>query len=103
MPEAKKLKHYRKMEINAFSQKIFNSVLNSGAFSRRPVSTYRLQLNSKFTFRKAAIVVPYLHELGITDCYLSPYFNARPGSMHGYDISNYNELNPEIGSWAGFK
>lgn len=62
------------------------------------MSTYRLQFNRYFTFRDAAKLVPYLHELGITDCYVSPYLKARPGSLHGYDITDYNMLNPEIGS-----
>ncbi len=65
---------------------------------RYPVSTYRLQFNRAFTFRDAAALVPYLHELGITDTYASPYLRARPGSLHGYDITDHNNLNPEIGS-----
>jgi (1->4)-alpha-D-glucan 1-alpha-D-glucosylmutase len=65
---------------------------------RFPASTYRLQFNSRFTFRQARELVPYLHDLGVTDCYASPYLMARPGSLHGYDISDHNRLNPEIGS-----
>jgi (1->4)-alpha-D-glucan 1-alpha-D-glucosylmutase len=65
---------------------------------RVPLSTYRLQLNHRFTFRDAAAVVPYLAELGISDLYASPYLQARPGSMHGYDITNHESLNPEIGT-----
>jgi (1->4)-alpha-D-glucan 1-alpha-D-glucosylmutase len=65
---------------------------------RYPVSTYRLQFNHTFTFRDAAALVPYLHELGITDIYASPYLKARPGSLHGYNITDHNNLNPEIGS-----
>jgi (1->4)-alpha-D-glucan 1-alpha-D-glucosylmutase len=42
--------------------------------------------------------VPYLAELGISHCYASPYLRARPGSMHGYDIIDHSQLNPEIGS-----
>ncbi|MCO6413175.1 MAG: malto-oligosyltrehalose synthase, partial [Thiogranum sp.] len=42
-------------------------------------------------------LVPYLHALGISHCYVSPYLKARPGSLHGYDIVDHNELNPEIG------
>jgi (1->4)-alpha-D-glucan 1-alpha-D-glucosylmutase len=64
---------------------------------RRPESTYRLQFNSRFTFRDARALVPYLADLGVTDCYASPYLMARPGSLHGYDISDHNRLNPEIG------
>ena len=47
--------------------------------------------------------MPYLHRLGITDCYASPYFKARAGSLHGYDISDHNTLNPEIGSEKDYR
>src|SRR5581483_558077 len=30
--------------------------------------------------------------------YASPYVTSRPGSTHGYDVTNPNALNPEIGS-----
>jgi (1->4)-alpha-D-glucan 1-alpha-D-glucosylmutase len=63
-----------------------------------PESTYRLQFHAGFTFRDAVAIVPYLHDLGITHCYASPYLKARPGSTHGYDITNHQLLNPEIGS-----
>jgi (1->4)-alpha-D-glucan 1-alpha-D-glucosylmutase len=65
---------------------------------RIPSSTYRLQFNRQFTFAQARELVPYLHALGITDCYASPYFQARPESMHGYDITDHNKLNAAIGS-----
>jgi (1->4)-alpha-D-glucan 1-alpha-D-glucosylmutase len=64
---------------------------------RFPGATYRLQFNRRFTFRDARTIVPYLHELGITDCYSSPYLKAKPGSLHGYDVSDHGALNPEIG------
>jgi (1->4)-alpha-D-glucan 1-alpha-D-glucosylmutase len=63
-----------------------------------PRATYRLQFNRHFTFRDATDIVPYLAELGISDLYASPYLRARPGSLHGYDISDHGSLNPEIGS-----
>lgn len=65
---------------------------------RLPESTYRLQFHAGFTFRDAIAIIPYLRELGITDCYASPYLKARPGSMHGYDIVDHRMLSPEIGS-----
>ena len=65
--------------------------------ARVPLSTYRLQFNLNFTFKQAAEIVPYLFELGISDLYASPYLKARPGSLHGYDISDHNHLNPEVG------
>src|SRR6202790_5538349 len=67
-----------------------------------PLSTYRLQFNSDFTFSQAAELVPYLAELGISHCYASPYLRARPGSTHGYDIIDHNRLNREIGSEEDF-
>ena len=63
-----------------------------------PVSTYRLQFNHSFTFKDATKLVPYLHALGITHCYASPYLKAVPGSLHGYDVVDPASLNPEIGS-----
>ena len=68
----------------------------------RPISTYRLQLNAGFRFEDARQLLPYLAELGITHCYFSPILKARPGSTHGYDITDHNALNPEIGSEAEF-
>jgi (1->4)-alpha-D-glucan 1-alpha-D-glucosylmutase len=67
-----------------------------------PCSTYRLQLNLRFTFTQAAAVVAYLHDLGITDCYTSPFLMAHPGSMHGYDVTDHTRFNPEIGSEEQF-
>src|SRR5947209_15217155 len=63
-----------------------------------PEATYRLQFHKGFTFRDAAALVPYLRDLGVTHLYASPYLQARPGSTHGYDITNHQLLNPEIGT-----
>ncbi|MBA3390018.1 MAG: malto-oligosyltrehalose synthase, partial [Rubrobacter sp.] len=61
-------------------------------------ATYRLQFSAGFTFRDATELVPYLAELGVSHLYASPYMKARPGSTHGYDITDHNTLNPEIGT-----
>src|SRR5882757_564950 len=68
-----------------------------------PRATYRLQFHAKFGFRDAARVVPYLRELGISHVYASPFFLAARGSMHGYDITDHNRLNPELGSSEDFE
>jgi len=65
---------------------------------RIPVCTYRLQFNRWFTFAQACEILPYLHALGVSDIYASPYFQASPESMHGYDITDHNQLNSAIGS-----
>lgn len=70
--------------------------------SRRPISTYRLQFNAGFRFEDARQLLPYLHALGVTHCYASPILRARSGSLHGYDITDHNSLNPEIGTWEEF-
>lgn len=80
-------------------QEIFNSVVdNLNIYRKIPVATYRLQFNHQFKFSDAKSIVSYLHELGISDCYASPYFKAKKGSLHGYDILDHNALNPEIGT-----
>ena len=63
-----------------------------------PVATYRLQFNRFFSFRQGCEQIAYLNRLGISDMYASPYFRANPESLHGYDITNHNELNPTIGT-----
>ncbi len=67
-----------------------------------PLSTYRLQFNREFTFTDAADLVSYLDRLGVSHAYASPYLKARAGSVHGYDIVDHNELNPEIGDGDSF-
>ncbi|MFQ5874370.1 MAG: heterodisulfide reductase-related iron-sulfur binding cluster, partial [Dehalococcoidia bacterium] len=69
---------------------------------RVPLATYRVQFNSRFTFADARRIVPYLHRLGISDLYASPIFKARPGSFHGYDITDPTRLNPELGTEQEF-
>jgi (1->4)-alpha-D-glucan 1-alpha-D-glucosylmutase len=65
---------------------------------RIPSCTYRLQFNRWFTFVQAREIVPYLHALGVSDAYTSPYFQAGAESLHGYDITDHNKLNAAIGS-----
>ncbi|MCD6032916.1 MAG: hypothetical protein K0S78_5098, partial [Thermomicrobiales bacterium] len=63
-----------------------------------PSSTYRVQLNADFTFADTCAIVPYLARLGIGALYTSPFLCATPGSTHGYDVTDYGSLNPEIGA-----
>src|SRR5436190_16664127 len=82
-------------QIDALLGKVLTTIFSQ---RRLPEATYRLQFHAGFTFQDARRLVPYLDDLGITDCYASPYLKARPGSQHGYDISDHRVLNPEIGS-----
>ncbi len=72
------------------------------ARSVHPGATYRLQFGPNFTFRDAANVVPYLRALGITHVYASPYLKARPGSSHGYDVCNHDEISSDLGGADGY-
>ena len=72
------------------------------SISAVPVSTYRLQLHKEFTLRHALELVDYLARLGVSHVYASPILTARPGSTHGYDIVDHNQLNPELGTPADF-
>src|ERR1700729_1497287 len=67
-----------------------------------PRATYRLQLHAGFGFGDAAAIAPYLAQLGVRHVYLSPIFKARPGSVHGYDVTDHNQLNPELGTENDF-
>jgi 4-alpha-glucanotransferase/(1->4)-alpha-D-glucan 1-alpha-D-glucosylmutase len=69
---------------------------------RIPRATYRLQLTRGFTFDDAARVASYLSALGVSHLYTSPWLKARAGSSHGYDITDHNVINPELGGEAAF-
>jgi (1->4)-alpha-D-glucan 1-alpha-D-glucosylmutase len=68
-----------------------------------PVSTYRLQIHSGFTFDDAAAIVPYLRDLGVTHAYLSPILQAAPGSAHGYDVVDHGALSADAGGEPAFR
>ncbi len=68
-----------------------------------PLSTYRVQFGPQFRFADGEAIVPYLDALGVGHLYASPYFRARPGSTHGYDVVDHTRLNPEIGDEAAHR
>jgi (1->4)-alpha-D-glucan 1-alpha-D-glucosylmutase len=67
-----------------------------------PRATVRLQLHAGFDLRAAAGIVPYLDRLGASHVYASPINAARPGSTHGYDVTDHTRINPELGGEEGF-
>jgi (1->4)-alpha-D-glucan 1-alpha-D-glucosylmutase len=69
---------------------------------RIPSSTYRVQFSLNFRFADAEALVPYLHDLGISDLYASPRFKARKGSSHGYDVADPLRINSELGTEEEF-
>jgi (1->4)-alpha-D-glucan 1-alpha-D-glucosylmutase len=64
---------------------------------RVPRASYRLQVHAGQTLTQLAELLDYFAELGVSDLYLSPLLQARPGSQHGYDCCNHEEINPEVG------
>jgi (1->4)-alpha-D-glucan 1-alpha-D-glucosylmutase len=72
------------------------------ALARQRNATYRFQLGQSLGFDHVAALAPYLEALGVSDAYLSPCFKCGPGSSHGYDVTDHNAFNPELGSAAGF-
>ena len=81
--------------------------------ARLPGATYRLQLHglsegpdgtqARFGFREAARVVPYLARLGVSTLYLSPIWQATPGSSHGYDATDHSKVSDELGGEVGLR
>jgi (1->4)-alpha-D-glucan 1-alpha-D-glucosylmutase len=69
---------------------------------RVPSGTYRVQFHLSFRFADAEALVPYLHELGISDLYSSPPAKARRGSSHGYDVADPMRINSELGTEEEF-
>ena len=69
----------------------------------KPLATYRIQFHKDFTFTDLLPKVGYLASLGIDTIYASPIFTSRPGSTHGYDVTNADRLDPEIGTMEDFE
>lgn len=65
-------------------------------------ATYRLQLREGMTFETATALADYLIALGISHLYLSPAFQAVPGSTHGYDITSFDHLDSTLGGDEAF-
>jgi (1->4)-alpha-D-glucan 1-alpha-D-glucosylmutase len=66
-------------------------------------ATYRLQLGGDLDFATARELVPYLKDLGVSHLYLSPSFQARAGSTHGYDVTDPGRISEELGGEDGFR
>lgn len=70
--------------------------------ARIPRATFRIQVHKHLTLAQVRELVPLLSKMGISDVYLSPITEARPGSTHGYDVINPARINPEIGGEEEF-
>lgn len=68
----------------------------------RPTSTYRLQFGPSFRLADARALVPYLEALGISHVYASPLLGSRRASAHGYDVTDANQIDAELGGPQAF-
>jgi (1->4)-alpha-D-glucan 1-alpha-D-glucosylmutase len=66
-------------------------------------ATYRLQLGTDLDFARARELVPYLADLGISHVYLSPSFQSREGSTHGYDVIDPGKVSDALGGEDGLR
>jgi len=66
-------------------------------------ATYRLQLTPDVGFAEVEALLPYLKRLGVSHLYLSPITEARPGSTHGYDVIDHNQVREAFGGREGFE
>ncbi|HZF81563.1 MAG TPA: alpha-amylase family glycosyl hydrolase, partial [Rubrivivax sp.] len=90
------------MDLNSMEQQQGEAALPPLETALIPRATYRLQFNAGFRLADAQAALPYLALLGISHLYASPLLKARPGSLHGYDVIDPTQLNPEIGDEAAF-
>ncbi len=67
-----------------------------------PTATYRLQLCGHLRFEDVGGLTDYLTDLGIGAVYLSPFFRARLGSTHGYDVVDHHQLDSQLGDEQDF-
>ncbi len=67
-----------------------------------PSATYRIQLTPEFTLKHVREQLDYLRDLGISTIYAAPFFKARTGSMHRYDVAEAHRIGPDIGTLEEF-
>jgi (1->4)-alpha-D-glucan 1-alpha-D-glucosylmutase len=67
------------------------------------IATYRLQLGPHLDFHGARALVPYLRDLGVSHLHLSPIYQARPGSTHGYDVVDPGRVSEDLGGEEAFR
>jgi (1->4)-alpha-D-glucan 1-alpha-D-glucosylmutase len=66
------------------------------------VATYRVQVTPDHDLDAVAGECAGIAELGVSHLYLSPVFEATPGSTHGYDVTDPTRVREELGGEAAF-
>lgn len=91
--------------MNTFTETVSPDLLKSGQKTSLdfPASTYRVQLNHTFTFKDLQSQIPYLQQLGISTIYAAPITTSSKDSSHGYDVTDFSQINPQIGTLEELK
>ena len=74
----------------------------AGEFNVGLTATYRIQFHKDFDFRAGARQARYLRDLGVSHVYASPIMKSKPGSLHGYDVTDFAVINPGARRRGGF-
>jgi len=67
------------------------------------VATYRVQVTPDHDLDAVAAECADLAALGVSHLYLSPVFEAAPGSTHGYDVTDPTRVRAELGGPDAFE
>jgi (1->4)-alpha-D-glucan 1-alpha-D-glucosylmutase len=67
------------------------------------LTTYRFQVHPEFGLDRVTDLLHHVVALGASHIYLSPIFEARAGSTHGYDVTDPTRVREEIGGDAAFE
>ncbi len=67
-----------------------------------PASSYRLQVRPVFDLYAAADACDYLATLGVQAAYVSPLLPSVRGSDHGYDVVEFDTVDPQRGGVDGW-
>jgi (1->4)-alpha-D-glucan 1-alpha-D-glucosylmutase len=86
LPRARALEHAPGVASSATSR--------LSVFPSRAAATYRLHCAGLSLTPPVCLSLEARH----SHVYASPFLNARPGSTHGYDVVDHNQVNPEIGT-----
>ena len=73
------------------------------SINRVPRATYRFQLRSGFGFDEIREQITYIDRLGASELYLSPFFQSREESVHGYDVVDHSRIESTFGDEADFR
>lgn len=64
-------------------------------------SMYRIQFWKGFRFEDLKPLIPFLEKLGVDSIYSSPVLKSTTGSTHGYDVTDFQQVNEELGGEEG--